>query len=285
MSQTAHKPSHRKPRRSTGHPLLRPGVAGGVLSTIAVTAAAAPSSAEEKDQVTGTIEMPTLTAGLAADAQQAGDATQAVAVRYEAEAARVLAAETAMKKAEARAEAEAERKKAAAEAARERAEREAEARARAARDAERAALATTKTAETAETAENTDSGTTATQAPAGSGNVAALIGFLRAQVGKSYVLGATGPSAYDCSGLTQAAFRQLGISLPRTSQSQSTAGAQVSLDNLQPGDILYWGAAGSAYHVGVYIGGGRFIGAQNSSTGIVERDLSYDPPSGAVRVL
>ncbi|PJE95543.1 glycoside hydrolase [Streptomyces carminius] len=288
MSQTAHKPSHRKPRRSTGHPLLRPGVAGGVLSTIAVTAAAAPSSAEEKDRTTGTIEMHTLTADLTAGAQQAGDATQAVAVRYEAEAARVLAAETAMKKAEARAEAEAERKKAAAKAARERAEREAEARARAARDAERTALATqgTQSTQSTQTAENTDSsGSTATRSRAGSGNTATLISFLKGQVGKSYVLGATGPSAYDCSGLTQAAFRQLGISLPRTSQSQSTAGTQVSLGNLQPGDILYWGGAGSAYHVGVYIGDGRFIGAQNSSTGIVERDLSYDPPSGAVRVL
>ncbi|CAM5482445.1 C40 family peptidase OS=Streptomyces tendae OX=1932 GN=GUR47_17845 PE=3 SV=1 [Streptomyces tendae] len=108
---------------------------------------------------------------------------------------------------------------------------------------------------------------------------------MQAQVGKAYVSGATGPSAYDCSGLVQAAFKQVGISLPRVSQAQSTAGTQVGLDNLQPGDILYWGGAGSAYHVGVYVGGGMFVGAQNSSTGVVEKPLSYDPPSGAVRVL
>ncbi|HZG05517.1 MAG TPA: C40 family peptidase [Streptomyces sp.] len=269
MSQTAHIRSHRKPRRAGRNPLLRTGVAGGVLSTLAVTAAATPSSAEEKKPVADTVELPTITSDLTSGAQQAVDATQAIAVHYEAEAARTLAAEKAMDQARKRAEAEAEAERRAAEAAeaarRERAERAAQERA--ARDSQRTTL------------------TAAAPAPTGGGNVATLIGFLRAQVGKSYVLGATGPSAYDCSGLTQAAFRQLGISLPRTSQSQSTAGTQVSLDSLQPGDILYWGGAGSAYHVAVYIGDGRFIGAQNPSTGIVERDLSYDMPSGAVRVL
>jgi peptidoglycan DL-endopeptidase CwlO len=99
------------------------------------------------------------------------------------------------------------------------------------------------------------------------------------------VSGGTGPSSWDCSGLVQAAFRSVNIDLPRVSQAQSTAGTQVSLSNLQPGDILYWGGAGSAYHVAVYVGGGEFVGAQNSGTGVVQRPLSYDPPSGAVRVL
>lgn len=69
------------------------------------------------------------------------------------------------------------------------------------------------------------------------------------------------------------------------SQAQSNAGTSVSLSNLQPGDILYWGAKGSAYHVAIYVGGGKFVGAQNPSTGVVERSLSYDMPTGAVRVL
>lgn len=109
--------------------------------------------------------------------------------------------------------------------------------------------------------------------------------FARAQVGKAYVSGGTGPSSFDCSGLVQAAYRQAGISLPRVSQAQSSAGTSVSLSALQPGDILYWGSRGSAYHVAIYVGGGKFVGAQNSSTGIVERSLSYDKPTGAVRVL
>ena len=109
--------------------------------------------------------------------------------------------------------------------------------------------------------------------------------FALAQVGKAYVSGATGSSAYDCSGLVQAAYRQVGVDLPRVSQDQSATGTQVSLSNLQPGDILYWGGSGSAYHVAIYVGGGKFVGAQNPSTGVVERSLDWDPPTGAVRVL
>ena len=54
------------------------------------------------------------------------------------------------------------------------------------------------------------------------------ISFLKAQLGKAYVLGSTGPSSYDCSGLTQAAFKQVGVDLPRVSQDQSTVGTQVA---------------------------------------------------------
>ncbi|MFP8945146.1 C40 family peptidase [Streptomyces fenghuangensis] len=277
MSQTAHIPSHRKPRRAGRNPLLRTGVAGGVLSTLAVTAAAAPSSAEERRTVADTAEMPVIVPDAATGALRAADANRTVATRYETEAARTLAAEQAMERAGELAEkkkAEAERRAAeAAEAERERAARE-----RAARDSQRTTLA-------AAPAETATSAAPAASAPTGGGNAAAVVSFLRAQVGKAYVMGATGPSAYDCSSLTQAAFRQIGISLPRTSQPQSTAGTQVSLSSVRPGDILYWGSAGSAYHVAVYIGNGRFIGAQNPSTGVVERDMSYDMPTGAVRVL
>ncbi|GAA3657937.1 C40 family peptidase [Streptomyces chitinivorans] len=277
MSQTAHIPSHRKPRRAGRNPLLRTGVAGGVLSTLAVTAAAAPSSAEERKTVADTAEMPLIVPDAATGALRAADANRTVATRYETEAARTLAAEQAMERAGELAEkkkAEAERRAAeAAEAERERAARE-----RAARDSQRTTLA-------AAPAETATSAAPAASAPTGGGNAAAVVSFLRAQVGKAYVMGATGPSAYDCSSLTQAAFRQIGISLPRTSQPQSTAGTQVSLSSVRPGDILYWGSAGSAYHVAVYIGNGRFIGAQNPSTGVVERDMSYDMPTGAVRVL
>ncbi|MFF4576575.1 C40 family peptidase, partial [Streptomyces sp. NPDC001410] len=112
-----------------------------------------------------------------------------------------------------------------------------------------------------------------------------LIAFARAQIGDAYVLGATGPNSWDCSSLLQAAFKQAGISLPRVSRDQSTAGTPVSLNNLQPGDILYWGSAGSAYHVALYVGDGKFVGAENPSTGIVEKPLSWSPPTGAVLVL
>ncbi|MBL1081617.1 C40 family peptidase [Streptomyces actinomycinicus] len=274
MSHTAHIRSHRKPRRNASTLAMRAGVAGGVLSTLAV--AGASGSANAAEPVTQTLELPTLTADLAAQAAQSADATQQAAANYQLQAERDAAAAKAAKLAKADlAEAKhkaAEAKKKAEEAARK------EAAARASRNAERTTLSTK--AESGGTSTSTSTSTsTAT------GSAAAVISFVKAQVGKAYVSGATGPSAYDCSGLVQTAFKQVGISLPRVSQDQSTAGTQVSLSNLQPGDILYWGSAGSAYHVAVYVGDGMFVGAQNPSSGVVERSLSYDPPTGAVRVL
>ncbi|MFD6414272.1 C40 family peptidase [Nocardia asteroides] len=254
---------------------MRAGVAGGVLSTLAV--AGASGSANAAEPVTQTLELPTLTADLAAQVAQSADVTQQAASSYELRAERDAAAAKAAKQAKADL-ADAKKKAAEAKKKAEEAERK-EAAERAARSAERTTLSAS--ADTG-TSSSSDSGTSTSTA---TGSAAAVVAFAQAQVGKAYVSGATGPSAYDCSGLVQAAFKQVGISLPRVSQDQSTAGTQVGLGNLQPGDILYWGGAGSAYHVGIYVGDGMFVGAQNSSTGVVKQTLDYDPPSGAVRVL
>uniref|UniRef100_A0AAU3GWN0 C40 family peptidase n=1 Tax=Streptomyces sp. NBC_01401 TaxID=2903854 RepID=A0AAU3GWN0_9ACTN len=275
MSHTAHIPSHRKPRQSASKTALRAGVAGGVLSTIAVAGAAGPAQAEP---VTQTVEMPTITAGLSTSVAASAQATQAVALDLETQAHEDAAAATAAKTAK-KAKAEAVRKA----EAKKKAEAAAKAKAEAAERASRTAERTTLSAST----ESSGSSSTAS-APVSSnatGSAASVIAFAQSHVGDAYVSGGTGPNSWDCSGLVQAAFRTVGVELPRVSQSQSTAGAQVSLDNLQPGDILYWGGAGSAYHVGIYVGDGQFVGAQNSSTGVVQKSLDYDPPSGAVRVL
>ncbi|MFD4272940.1 C40 family peptidase [Streptomyces cyaneofuscatus] len=286
MSHTAHIPSHRKPRQRASKSALRAGVAGGVLSTIAVAGAAGPAQAEP---VTQTIEMPTITSGLSTAVAASAQATQQVALDLETQAREDAAAESAAKKAKkAKAEAvrKAEAEKKAEAAAKARAEAEAEERAeRASRTAER----TTLSAPSSSSSDNSASASASSSAPSSSsnatGSAAAIVAFAKAQVGDAYISGGTGPNAWDCSGLVQAAYRTVGIDLPRVSQSQSTAGTQVSLDNLQPGDILYWGGAGSAYHVAIYVGDGQFVGAQNSSTGTVQRSMDYDRPSGAVRVL
>lgn len=282
MSQTALIPSHRKPRQSSSKTALRAGVAGGVLSTIAVAGAAGPAQAAEP--VTQTIEMPTITAGLSTTVAASAEATQQVALDLETQAHEDAAATTAAKaakkaKAEAVRKAEAKEKKEKAEAA---AKAKAEAAERASRSTERTTLSASSSSS------SSGSSTSTASAPASSsatGSAASVVSFVQMQVGDAYVSGGTGPNSWDCSGLVQAAFRTVGVDLPRVSQSQSTAGTQVSLSNLQAGDILYWGGAGSAYHVGVYVGGGQFVGAQNSSTGVVQKSLDYDPPSGAVRVL
>ncbi|ANS67164.1 hypothetical protein SLINC_4940 [Streptomyces lincolnensis] len=249
---------------------MRAGVAGGVLSMAAAGASASASAAEP---VTQTLELPTLTADMATQVAESADATQQAAANYQLQAERDAAAAKAAKQAkadlaEAKKKAEA-RKKAAEEATRKAAAE------RATRDTERTSLSASASV----------SASTSTSTSTATGSAAAIVNFVKSQVGDSYVSGGTGPNSWDCSGLVQAAFSQIGVDLPRVSQDQSTAGTQVSLSNLQPGDILYWGSAGSAYHVAVYVGDGMFVGAQNPSTGVAEKSLSYDPPTGAVRVL
>lgn len=277
---------------------------GGLL-TLTVAGTAVSASAAEPTAAETTQELPTFTADLALNAAQSADATAQAAHGYQLQDQQEQAADKARAEAK-KAKSEADRK---AKEAKERAERAAakraaaakEARERASRTSERTTLSTNSATSTASSTSTASTGnssdapsssdapaTSQTQAPStstGSGNAATVIAFLKAQVGKAYVPGAMGPSSYDCSGLTSMAFRQVNINLPRVSQDQSVTGTQVSLSNLQPGDILYWGSAGSAYHVAVYIGGGQFIGAQNSNTGVVQRSMSYDMPTGAVRVL
>ncbi|OQR60109.1 glycoside hydrolase [Streptomyces maremycinicus] len=267
MSHTAHIRSHRKPRRSASTIAMRAGVASGVLGTLAVATAA--GSANAAEPVTQTLELPVLTGDLAAQVAQSAQATQQAAANYQLQAERDAAASAAAKEAKkdlADAKAEAKKK---AEAARKAAAE------RATRAAERTTLSTT----------SSSSSSDSTSSSTATGSAAAVIAFVKAQIGDAYVSGGTGPNSWDCSGLMQTAFKQVGVDLPRVSQDQSTFGTQVSLDNLLPGDILYWGSAGSAYHVAVYVGDGMFVGAQNPSTGVAEKPMSYDPPTGAVRVL
>ncbi|MGW7275451.1 C40 family peptidase [Streptomyces sp. NPDC054864] len=270
MSHTAHIPSHRKPRRSASKMALRAGVAGGVLSTLAVAAAAGTANAAEP--VTETIEMPTLTADLSTQIAQSAEVTQQTADSYELRAEQDAAAVKAAKQAkEDQEQAEAKAKaKAKAEAAAKKAEEE-----RASRSSERTTLS----------AAGGSSASSADVAAPASGSVGSVISFLKAQLGDAYVMGASGPNAWDCSSLVQAAFKQAGVDLPRVSQDQSVSGTPVSLDSVQVGDILYWGGAGSAYHVGVYIGNGQYLDAANPGKGVVIQDLSGYPADGAVRVL
>jgi cell wall-associated NlpC family hydrolase len=245
---------------------MRAGVAGGILGTVAV--AGASTSANAAEPVTQLLELPALTSDVAAQVAQSADTMRQAAATYELRAERDAAAAKAAKQAEADLkEAKAEAKKKA------EAERRAAAERAATRSAERTALAPASAASPA-----------APAAPA-SGSVATVISFLRAQVGDAYVLGAQGPDAWDCSSLVQAAFRQAGVDLPRVSQDQSMQGTEVSLSNIRVGDILHWGARGSAYHVGVYIGNGQYLDAANPSKGVVIQDLSGYPATGAVRVL
>jgi cell wall-associated NlpC family hydrolase len=91
------------------------------------------------------------------------------------------------------------------------------------------------------------------------GRARSAIGFALAQVGKSYVFGAAGPGAYDCSGLTMAAWRRAGIYLPHNAARQWWSVPRVSRDRARPGDLVFY--YGDIHHVGIYLGGGRVVHA------------------------
>ena len=125
-----------------------------------------------------------------------------------------------------------------------------------------------------------DSERVPTDVPA-SGRAGAAIQYAMDQVGKAYVYGAAGPSAFDCSGLTMMAFRAAGISLPHSSSAQFSSGARVAESALQPGDLVFYYSPIS--HVGIYLGNGMIVDAANPSTGVRVAPLHSMPYVGAVR--
>lgn len=96
------------------------------------------------------------------------------------------------------------------------------------------------------------------------GNYAAVLKAAQAQLGKPYVYGANGPSAFDCSGFTKYVFNQaLGQTLPRTAQEQYNSYQHVSAKNAKPGDLIFFGtSANNITHCGIYLGNNKMIDAQ-----------------------
>ncbi|WP_049574794.1 C40 family peptidase [Streptomyces sp. SBT349] len=149
-------------------------------------------------------------------------------------------------------------------------------------------LLATRTAEERERLLGEDATAVATRAGSGdhhdvapSARAASAVGFAFAQLGKPYGWGATGPDAFDCSGLTQAAWLAGGVSLPRTSYSQVSAGTRVSRDELAPGDLVFYYSGIS--HVGIYVGGGQIIHASRPGTPVRLAPVDSMPLTAATR--
>ncbi|GLX05994.1 C40 family peptidase [Microbispora sp. NBRC 16548] len=115
-----------------------------------------------------------------------------------------------------------------------------------------------------------------------SGNALSALQFAYKQVGKPYRYGGTGPASWDCSGLVQAAWAAAGVTLPRTSYEQWAWGAsrRVSLDELQPGDLLWHAGYG---HVGIYAGDGKVVHAPQTGDVVKIVTLAEYHAIGAVR--
>lgn len=95
--------------------------------------------------------------------------------------------------------------------------------------------------------------------PAATSRAALAVAAVRGVIGAPYVWGATGPNAFDCSGLMLYAYGKAGVTLPRTSQSQMNAGRHVPLEQARPGDLVVY--RGDASHIAMYVGGGRVVHA------------------------
>ena len=124
------------------------------------------------------------------------------------------------------------------------------------------------------------SSASASQAPASNNSSVSVSGGSIASnaakyIGVPYVYGGTSPSGFDCSGLIYYAAKEAGISLPRTSQAQSTLGSYVSVSDLKAGDLVFWGGVGSAYHVGIYIGGGQYLHAPAPGQNVTIQSMAY----------
>lgn len=100
-----------------------------------------------------------------------------------------------------------------------------------------------------------------------SGRARIAVAYALAQVGKRYVAAASGPNAFDCSGLTMAAWAQAGAYLPHFSKAQWSATARVSRGDLRPGDLVFY-FGGGAHHVAMYVGGGMMVSASNPRDGV-----------------
>ncbi|MEV6284866.1 NlpC/P60 family protein [Kribbella sp. NPDC051770] len=114
-----------------------------------------------------------------------------------------------------------------------------------------------------------------------SGRAAAAVEYAMAQLGDPYVWGADGPSSFDCSGLTMAAWGRAGVSLSHSSKQQINEGRRVSKSQLQPGDLVFFYSPIS--HVGMYIGNGRMVHASRPGKPVKTESINVMPYSGAVR--
>lgn len=103
-----------------------------------------------------------------------------------------------------------------------------------------------------------------TNGPPPASGASAAVEFARRQIGKPYEYGAAGPDSYDCSGLTMSAWRAGGRSLSHSSSAQYGEVTHVSMSQLEPGDLLFYGSP--IHHVGIYVGGGQMIEAPHSGT-------------------
>ncbi|WP_330340544.1 C40 family peptidase [Streptomyces sp. NBC_00557] len=120
-------------------------------------------------------------------------------------------------------------------------------------------------------------------APPASGRASAAFAAAQSKLGSPYVYGASGPSSFDCSGLTSWAYAQAGVSIPRTSEAQATIGTRIyDQSQLKVGDLVFF--YGDIHHVGLYAGNGQVLHAPHTGAVVRYEAMSDMPFQFGVRV-
>lgn len=149
---------------------------------------------------------------------------------------------------------------------------------KAAEAAARQAAGSTKTKDPMKT---NNSGSSKPKSSGGTAQGRAVADYALQFVGNPYVYGGTSlTSGADCSGFVQSVYKNFGVSLPRTSSAQGSAGTSVSYSDMQPGDLVHY-----AGHIGIYIGNGQIVHASSAKTGIKVSNASYRTILGIRRIL
>jgi peptidoglycan DL-endopeptidase RipA len=108
-----------------------------------------------------------------------------------------------------------------------------------------------------------------------------------AQLGDPYVWAASGPDAFDCSGLTQYAYARAGVAIPRNSRAQFASLPRVPVADLQPGDLVFWAQdptnPDTIHHVAIYLGHGQVLQSPESGEVVTVSAIWWDGYAGAVR--
>lgn len=151
----------------------------------------------------------------------------------------------------------------------------------AAQSSSQQSVANNSVAQTSSSQQQTVTTTTNT----GSASASAIISYAQSFIGVPYVWGGSTPSGFDCSGLVQYVYAHYGVNLPRVTTAQENAGTVIPVSAAQPGDLYFWGAKGSSYHVAIATGGGSFIHAPEPGESVKVGSTQYFQPSFAVRVL
>ncbi|WP_225822699.1 C40 family peptidase [Streptomyces naphthomycinicus] len=121
------------------------------------------------------------------------------------------------------------------------------------------------------------------ETPPASGRAAAAFSAAQSKIGSPYVYGASGPSSFDCSGLTSWAYAQAGVSIPRTSEAQANIGTRIgSASQLQVGDLVFF--YGDLHHVGLYAGNGQVLHAPHTGAVVRYESINNMPFQFGVRV-